>query len=92
MSRQNYFYMKKQKEPLSFTKIMVAAVMITYFIGVIIGGIIVFMNHEQLGVYLTFIGSATATTIVFYCWKAKAENVVKIRQNNPSEAQEIENM
>jgi len=78
-----------EKETVSFTKIVVASVMLTYFIGVAIGGYIVLKEYDLLGTYLTFIGSATATTIALYCWKAKAENMIKIKTSNPKETKGI---
>lgn len=66
---------------IEFSKIIVALVMATYFIGVILGGYVVLIKvPEQLGEYLLFIGTATTATISFYCWKAKGENVVKIEK------------
>ena len=38
---------------------------------------------NQLGVFLAYVGTPAATAIGFYSWKAKAENVVKIKQANP---------
>lgn len=67
----------------TYTKILVAAVMATYFLGFILGGILVWLFPEHLGEWLTFIGVPTATAIGFYCWKAKAENMLKIRQEMP---------
>lgn len=63
----------------TFTKILVFAVMLTYFLGFIIGGVMIFFYPEHLGEWLTYIGIPTATAIGFYCWKAKAENTIKIR-------------
>ena len=58
-------------------------VMATYFLGVAVGVKIVLEYPEQLGTLLTYIGAPTATVIIFYAWKAKAENVIKIKKNNP---------
>lgn len=64
---------------IEFSKLVVAAVMATYFIGVSIGAIVVLQKApDQLAPYLTFIGAPTATAIGFYAWKAKAENVIKL--------------
>ena len=43
----------------------------------------VVMDPSQLGVFLTYVGAPTATVIGFYSWKAKCENVVKIKKANP---------
>ena len=67
----------------TYTKILVAAVMATYFFGFAAGGVLVFVHPEFLGEWLTYIGVPTATAIGFYCWKAKAENVLKMRSEAP---------
>lgn len=69
----------------TYTKILVFAVMVTYFLGFIIGAILVFIYPEHLGEWLTYIGIPTATAIAFYCWKAKAENMLKMRQEAPQD-------
>lgn len=70
----------------TYTKILVAAVMATYFLGFAAGGVLVFLYPEHLGEWLTYIGIPTATAIGFYCWKAKAENVLKMRREAPQVA------
>ncbi len=72
-----------------FSKIILALVLVTYFVGVIIGVKVILIDISQLGVLLTFIGTPTAAAIGFYCWKAKAENIVKIKKDNPDETQGI---
>ena len=47
----------------------------------------VIVDPAQLGVFLVYIGTPTATVIGFYSWKAKAENVVKIKKANPAETE-----
>lgn len=64
----------------TYTKILVFAVMLTYFLGFILGGILSVFYPEHLGEWLTFIGVPTSTAIGFYCWKAKAENSLKIQK------------
>lgn len=65
---------------ITFTKLVVAAVMVLYFIGAGIGVWVVAVCHEYIGELLVYIGAPTATAIGFYCWKAKAENEIKIRK------------
>lgn len=65
------------KSKKTYTKILVFAVMVTYFLGFIVGGILTIIYPEHLGEWLTFIGGAAVTAIGFYCWKAKAENISK---------------
>lgn len=68
---------------IEFSKIILFAVLCTYFVGLYVGVKIVYIDVTQLGVLLTYIGAPTATAIGFYSWKAKAENVVKIKKANP---------
>lgn len=81
---------------MTYTKILIFAVMVTYFLGFIVGGILTIIYPEHLGEWLTYVGTAAATAIAFNCWKAKAENVVKIRKGLNAEAlklkKEIEKM
>ena len=71
----------------TYTKMLVAAVMATYLLGFAAGGVLVFLYPEHLGEWLTYIGIPTATAIGFYCWKAKAENVLKMRREAPQAEQ-----
>ncbi|MDF1494067.1 hypothetical protein [Caproiciproducens sp. CPB-2] len=68
---------------VEFSKIILFAVLCTYFVGLYVGVKIVYIDVTQLGVLLAYIGTPTATAIGFYSWKAKAENVVKIKKANP---------
>ena len=71
------------RKKVEFIKLVLMLVMGTYFLGVAVGVKIVLEYPEQLGTLLAFIGAPTATVIIFYAWKAKAENVIKIKKNNP---------
>lgn len=75
----------KAPRKLEFSKIVLALVLLTYFVGVVIGVKISLIDISQLGVLLAYIGTPTAAAIGFYCWKAKAENIVKIKKENPEE-------
>ena len=68
--------MKRQKR--EFSKILLAAVMVTYFGVTVFAIFVVQENPELLGELLTFVGAPTAVAIGFYAYKAKCENVVKI--------------
>lgn len=72
-----------KRRKLEFSKLVLLLVMLTYFVGVVVGVKVVLIDFTQLGVLLAFIGTPTATAIVFYAWKAKAENIVKIKKSNP---------
>ncbi len=79
----------KVRRKLEFSKIVLALILLTYFVGVFIGVKVSLIDISQLGVLLAYIGTPTAAAIGFYCWKAKAENIVKIKRDNPEETQGI---
>lgn len=79
----------KTRRKLEFSKIVLALILLTYFVGVFIGVKVSLIDISQLGVLLAYIGTPTAAAIGFYCWKAKAENIVKIKRDNPEETQGI---
>lgn len=70
-----------------FSKLVLSAVLLTYFAGFGLGVWVVLLDPSQLGVLLAYAGSPAVTAIGFYAWKAKAENVVKIKKANPSETE-----
>lgn len=80
--------LKAYRKP-EFSKIVLVLVLLTYFVGVFIGVKISLIDISQLGVLLAYIGTPTAAAIGFYCWKAKAENLIKIKKENPEETQGI---
>ena len=61
-----------------FSKILLATVMLTYFVGVAVGGLIAWRSHEYVREWLAFIGTPVVSVIGWYTWKAKAENIKKI--------------
>ena len=87
--------MKNQKEEkTTFTKSILALIMLLYFLGAILGGILVVFSaglNFRLGMqvdssmfiaFASYIGGPTATAIGFYAWKSKAENILKISNSN----------
>lgn len=74
---------QKDRRKIEFSKLVLSAVLFTYFVGFGLGFYAVLMDLSQLGVFLAYVGTPTATVIGFYSWKAKAENVVKIKKANP---------
>lgn len=74
---------KRTARKFEFSKLVLSAVLLTYFAGFVVGIKVVFIDVSQLGVLLAYIGTPTATAIGFYSWKAKAENIVKIKKANP---------
>ncbi len=83
---------EKRSRRIEFSKIVLLAVLTTYFVGFAVGIRAVYLDPMQLSVFLTYVATPTATVIGFYSWKAKAENVVKIRQMHPDTAQDVENL
>lgn len=75
---------KEERRKIECSKLVLWAVLMTYFAGFIVGARAVVLDPSQLGVFLAYVGTPTATVIGFYSWKAKAENVVKIKQANPA--------
>lgn len=66
------------------TKVLLFSILSTYYIAFAVGvWVVVFKDVYQLGTLLTFNGGVTAAAVAFYCWKAKAENLLKIKAGNP---------
>ena len=66
------------------TKVLLFSILVTYYIAFAVGvWVVIFKDVYQLGTLLTFTGSVTAAVVAFYCWKAKAENLLKIKKGNP---------
>ncbi|MBQ0067575.1 MAG: hypothetical protein KBS60_05295 [Phascolarctobacterium sp.] len=83
---------KKRKEELeknpdrktSATKIVLFSILLTYYIAFAVGvWAVLTQDVYQLSVLLTFVGGVTAAAVAFYCWKAKAENLLKIKAAHP---------
>jgi hypothetical protein len=70
---------------VEFSKLVLALVMATYFVAVGVGVYLSFVDAMQYSTLAMLVGAPTATAIGFYAWKAKAENVVKIKKANPEE-------
>ena len=52
-------------------------------------------DFYQLSVLLTFVGSVSVLAVAFYCWKSKAENLLKIKQalpDTPASLSDFSNM
>lgn len=69
------------KIKFEFSKIMLCLVMVTYFVGLIFGMAIIFKVRTDTALcgLFSFIGGPVTAAIGFYCYKAKAENVEKIK-------------
>ncbi len=78
----------KKKKGFEFSKLILLAVMVLYFIAVGIGVMLSFLDYTQYSTLAMLVGAPTATAIGFYSWKAKAENVVKLKKENPEETKD----
>ena len=76
-----------------FSKIILCCVMATYFLGLAFGMAVILKSPSDTALcgLFSFIGAPVAAAIGFYSYKAKAENVEKIRSgyNKPSEGEEM---
>nr|DAE64214.1 MAG TPA: hypothetical protein [Caudoviricetes sp.] len=80
---------KKKLPKPNFTKAVLVAVLFTYFVGLYIGIKVTLIDYSQFGVLATYIATPTTTVIALYCWKAKAENIIKIKKGYPEETKDI---
>lgn len=63
------------------TKVLLFSILLTYYIAFSVGvWVVIFKNIDQLGTLLAFTGGVTVAAVAFHCWKAKAENLLKIRE------------
>ena len=69
---------------LGATKIIIFSILLTYYIAFAVAvWAVVTKDIYQLPTLLTFVGGVTAFAVAFYCWKAKAENMLKIKAAHP---------
>ena len=64
---------KQSRRKIECSKLVLWAVLCTYFAGFGVGVWAVVLDASQLGVFLAYVGTPTATVIGFYSWQAKAE-------------------
>ena len=63
--------------------------MVLYLVVVSVGIALSFIDYMQYSTLAMLVGAPTATAIGFYAWKAKAENVIKIKQEHPKETEGV---
>lgn len=80
---------RKKKKAVEFSKVVLLVVMILYFVVVSVGIALSFIDYTQYSTLAMLVGAPTATAIGFYAWKAKAENVIKIKQQHPEETKDV---
>lgn len=66
----------------------ISAVNIAHILATVHKKRVLLVDNDKQG-NVAYIGTPTAAAIGFYCWKAKAENIVKIKKDNPEETQGI---
>ena len=81
------------KEKLTFHKVIMVIIMLLYFVGAILGVIMVVwsaiadvsngrpIDSAMFIAFAAYIGGPVGTAIGFYSWKSKAENLVKIQNS-----------
>lgn len=79
----------KKKKTVEFSKVVLLVVMILYFVVVSVGIALSFIDYTQYSTLAMLVGAPTAMAIGFYAWKAKAENVIKIKQQHPEETKDV---
>ena len=72
------------EKKLQATKIIVFSIMVTYCAAFALGvWVVICKDFYQLATLLTFVGGVSVIAVAFYCWKSKAENLLKIRKEEP---------
>lgn len=78
---------ERQEHPekkVQATKVIVFSILVTYHLAFLLGvWVVIVKDFCQLSVLLTFVGSVSVLAVAFYCWKSKAENLLKIKQALP---------
>lgn len=75
---------KKPAAKPQATKVIVFSILLTYHIAFAVGvWVVIVKDVYQLSTLLAFVGGVAVFAVAFYCWKSKAENLLKIKQGNP---------
>lgn len=85
---------KKNKTPKEFSK-KIFNIVITLFIIVIFYSMALMWKTgttDGLNVLIPSIGGLAATTVGFYFWKAKMENMIKLRKENNMDLEEVKDL
>ena len=73
---------RKDGEKVTTTKIVLLKNLYTYLEAFVLAMYnVICKDTTELSNLLTFVGGATVFAVAFYCWKAKAENLEKIRKS-----------
>ena len=90
---------ERQEHPekkVQATKVIVFSILVTYHLAFLLGvWVVIVKDFCQLSVLLTFVGSVSVLAVAFYCWKSKAENLLKIKlalPDTPASLSDFSNM
>lgn len=74
---------KKSKMFESYSKIIETIFLLVYLLGVAAGIYAVIVEASTIEYLLIYIGASASISTGFYFWKAKAENMIKLKQLYP---------
>lgn len=89
--------LKRAERENNFSKFIMSTIVLLYIIGAVLGTLLVIVSaivdikngmpleSSMFIAYAAYLGGPTATSIIFYAWKSKAENVLKIGQSFKAE-------
>lgn len=91
------WYSRRKKKPrlaksggksfrIEFSKLILGLVMLIYFLAVGVGIHLCYTDPTQFSTLAMLVGAPTAVGIGFYAWKAKAENIIKLKKESPEES------
>jgi hypothetical protein len=69
------------KKKFEFSKMLAVNLLISYYAGIFIGVFSVIKDSTNVSYLLTYIGGVVGIGLPFFLWKAKAENVIKIKKD-----------
>ncbi len=73
---------RKNTDKITTTKVVLFSILFTYYAAFALAMyVVIFKDTAELSNLLTFVGGATVFAVAFYCWKAKAENLEKIKKS-----------
>ena len=67
----------------SYSKLISTIFMICYLFGIAVGTYAVIIDPTNIDPLLIYIGGSTTIATSFYFWKARAENLIKIKGFDP---------
>lgn len=74
---------KKRKTKIEYSKKIETIFLCAYIVGILIGIYAVIVDTTALEALLVYIGGSSTIATSFYFWKARCENIIKIRKDHP---------